>query len=194
MAEFAFTLTARPVLDGTDVTLGENHILERHDLAIVSVATPLGGEVALETAIERAWGLAPPTPAVSSVSGEIRAIGSASDQWLMIFSHPTSDANSRVQAALGGAGYTTDQTDAWLVLEISGPDTCAALERLCSLDCATMPINGNGRTMIEHMGAFVIRLGDDHFVLMSASSSARSFLHAVVTSYRYVAQAPGNCR
>lgn len=189
MADLAFTLTAEPPLGGIDIALGENRIRERHDLAIVSVATPLGGEAALETAMKRALRLAPPAPAVSSVSGETRAVSSTSDQLLLIFPHETPDANAEVQSALGGAGYTTDQTDAWVTLEISGSGILAALERLCPLDCASMPVNGNGRTVIEHMGAVIVRLNDDRFLLMSASSSAKSFLHAVETSFRY-AQRP----
>ncbi|MYA88775.1 MAG: sarcosine oxidase subunit gamma, partial [Boseongicola sp. SB0662_bin_57] len=41
-------------------------------------------------------------------------------------------------------------------------------------------------TVMEHMGAMAIRTGDDAFLLLSAGSSAESFLHAVETSYRYV--------
>ncbi|MGV6846935.1 MAG: sarcosine oxidase subunit gamma [Marinibacterium sp.] len=190
MAEFAFTLTARPVLGGADMRLGDNRIRERDDLAIVSVAIPLGGETALADAIRSAWDLAPPAPAVSSVSGDIRAVSSTGDQWLVIFPHATPDANAHVQTALAGSGYTTEQTDAWVVLEISGPDTLAALERICPLDCAAMPVDGNGRTVVEHMGALILRLDADRFLMMSASSSAASFLHAVETSYRYVQQMP----
>jgi sarcosine oxidase subunit gamma len=105
---------------------------------------------------------------------------------MLIFPHALPDAERVVEGKLGGAGYTTDQSDSWVVLEISGPDTLAALERLCPLNTATMPENGYGRTTMEHMGAAILRLADDRFLLMSASSSARSFLHAVETSYEYV--------
>ena len=39
---------------------------------------------------------------------------------------------------------------------------------------------------MEHMGAIIHREGTDRFLLLSASSSARSFLHAVEASLEHV--------
>ena len=44
----------------------------------------------------------------------------------------------------------------------------------------------SARTVMEHMGAMIVHLSGDRFLLLSASSSAQSFLHAVELSYRYV--------
>ena len=186
MAEFAFTLDAAPVLGGVDKTIGENRIAERHDLALVSIACPLGGDAGLEEALKSGWGLDAPSPTQSVTNGDTTLVKTAPDQMLMLFPHATPDANSHVQSKLNNAGYTTDQTHAWVVLELSGPETLAALERLCPLDLATFPTGGAGRTVMEHISGVVLRLGDDRFLLMSASSSAGSFLHAVETSYVYV--------
>jgi sarcosine oxidase subunit gamma len=38
------------------------------------------------------------------------------------------------------------------------------------------------RTVMEHLGVLILRTGDDAFMLLSASSSAKSFLHALETS------------
>ena len=183
-----FTLVAAPILGGADIAIGENRILERDDLALVSVATPLGGEAALAKALKKAWSLDMPSPRVATQAGDIRALSTAPDQILLIFPHATPDANAHVQSALNGAGYSTDQTDAWIVLELSGPDTLAALERLCPLDLdpKVFPVGAAGRTVMEHMGALIHRIDAERFLLMSASSSAGSFLNAVETSYRYV--------
>ena len=186
MAEFAYTLEAAPVLGRADVIIGKNRIVERDDLALVSIATPQDGEDALAKALKAGWGLSQPAPTISTTNGEARAVRTAYDQLLLIFPHATPDANALVQSKLGGAGYTTDQTDVWVVLEISGPDTLSALERLCPLDVASFPEHGSGRTVMEHMGAMAVRIAADRFLLLSASSSARSFLHAVETSYHYV--------
>jgi methylglutamate dehydrogenase subunit D len=40
---------------------------------------------------------------------------------------------------------------------------------------------------MEHLGTILLREADDRFLLMSASSSARSFLHGLETSLRNVA-------
>ena len=45
---------------------------------------------------------------------------------------------------------------------------------------------GDGLNRMEHMGAMIVHLSGDRFLLLSASSSAQSFLHAVELSYRYV--------
>lgn len=184
MAEF--TLEAAPVL-GVDLTIGENRIVEC-DLALVSVATPLGGDEALAEALNSGWSLAMPEPTLSLVSGETRAIRTTPDQILLMFPHDGPTANAAVQAKLNGTGYTTDQTDNWVILDVSGPDTLAALELICPLDLHAdrFSVDAAGRTTMEHMGAMIIRLGADRFLLLSASSSAGSFLHAVETSYRYV--------
>lgn len=186
MAEFDFTLTAAPPLGGVEVTLGENRIAERAELALVSVAVPLGGRAELEEALRDAWGLALPAPTMTAQAGEMRAISTAPDQFLLLFPHQGPDAETLVATALRGKGYTTLQTDGWVMLELSGPNTLAALERLCPIDCASLPVGGSARSVIEHVGAILLRLGPDRFLALSASSSARSFLHAVESSYRYV--------
>lgn len=187
MAEMAFTLEAAPTLGGTDITLGANRIVERDDLALVSIATPLDGEDTLRTALQANWGVSYPEPSQASQNAETYAIRTAPDQVLMMFPHPTPDAEKTVRQKLAGAGYTTEQTDVWVALEIDGPDTLSALERLCPLDVQHFPKWGAARTAIEHMGALILRLDTDRFLLLSASSSAGSFLHAVETSYRNVA-------
>jgi heterotetrameric sarcosine oxidase gamma subunit len=127
------TLTASPAL-AANVSIGENHIALRDDLALVSIATPLGGEAQLAKALKDGWSLDMPDAQHLSVQDEIQAIQTAPDQMLLVFAHPTPDANAVVQARLNGAGYTTDQTDTYVVLEVSGPDTRSALERICPID------------------------------------------------------------
>lgn len=181
------TLTAAPVL-GTDLMIGKNRIVERSDLALVSIAVPLDGEVALAKALKTGWALSMPDARHSTMSGKARLIQTAQDQLFLAFPHSAPDANAVVNKKLDGAGYTTEQTDNWSVFEISGPDTRAALERLCPLDLHpdVFAIADVGRTVMEHMGAIIVRSEQDTFLLMSARSSAPSFLHAIETSFRNV--------
>lgn len=182
------SLKADPLLGGVDRTLGDNRILERDDLAIVSIAIPLRGKTALLKALKAGWGLAPAKATVSSVKKDHRLVQTTPDQFLVLFPHKAPDAEALVQAKLQGAGYTTDQTDAFIALEISGPDTLPALERICPLDLSTsaFPVGSSGRTVMEHMSAIIIRLDAMTFLLLSASSSAASFLETIETSYRNV--------
>ena len=181
------TLEAAPLLGGKSLSFGDSRVVERDDLALVSIATPQDGGEALAAILKDEWAFDVPAPTLSSTSGDVRAIRTAADQMMLVFPHLTPDANVHVQVKLDGVGYTTDQTDAWVVLEVSGPDSIAALERLCPLDlhASAFPVNAAGRTVMEHMGAMIVRTDDDGYLLMSASSSAQSFLHAVETSFRW---------
>ena len=183
-----FTLEAAPILGGINAAIGANRIVERSDLAMVSVAIPQGGDAAMTLVLQSGWSLSMPEPSLSTLAGETRAVRTAPDQMMLIFPQDGPAANSAVQAKLNGAGYATDQTDVWAVLEVAGPDTAAALARICPLDIdpTHFPKNATGRTLMERMGALIIRVDDDRFLLLSASSSAGSFLHAVETSYKYV--------
>ena len=182
-------LEATKSLGGADITIAGNRIIERDDLAMVSVATPLGGDAALKRALKAGHGLAMPSATGSTTSKNgMRAVNTAPDQMLLVFAHTTPDAEHHVQTGLKGTGYTTDQTDSLVAIEISGPDTMAAMERLCPLDLHPDNFGTDmaGRTVMEHMAATIICLADAHFLLLAASSSAQSFLHAIETSYRNV--------
>lgn len=182
-------LKAAPILGGVNLDFGTCKLVERDDLALVSLAVPMGGEAALGKALKEAFGLALPSPVQSTEADGLRLIQTAPDQMMLVFPHIGADANSTVNAALKGAAYTTDQTDAWVCLELSGPGVLAALERLCPLDleATAFPVGMNARTVVEHMGVLMIRLETNRFLLLSAGSSAGSFLHALETSIRYTA-------
>lgn len=184
----SLTLTAEPPLGGFDLTIGANHLIERHDLALVSVAVPLGEEAAFSARLEHAFGLKMPEAARSTIGGDWRAVSMTPDQLLLMRPGEGILTEREVHAGLNGLGYTTHQTDAWAALEISGPDTLSALERICPVNLAVdaFPLHGSARTMMEHLGVLIIRLDATRFLLLSASSSAQSFAHAVETSYRNV--------
>lgn len=187
MAKMDFTLSAAPTLGGLDVSIGATRLKERSELAVVSMAVPLGQDASVAKAVKSAFKLDIPKPTQASGDGARWIIQSAADQMLMLFEHDTPDANAVVNKALKGACYTTDQTDVWVVLEISGAGALAALERLCPIDLhdSAFPVGASARTVMEHMGALILRTGEDSYILMSASSSAGSFAHAVELSMTY---------
>ncbi|MEO3414413.1 sarcosine oxidase subunit gamma [Roseovarius sp. CAU 1744] len=181
-----FTLISAPPLAGYDQSFDGVTLSAPADLAIVSIALPLGGEAAAENAISAAYGAALPAPGKSVLSkdGKARLVRLSPDAAFVIFTHATPDVEPHVAARLKGDAYTTDQTDVWTGLEIAGPRARTALERICPLDISPQTfVEGDAaRTIMEHLGVLIIRTGDDGFLLLSASSSAKSFLHAVETS------------
>lgn len=178
-------LTTAPVLGGYDRSVGAMRLSEVSDLAIVSIAAPLGGADALAATLSRALGAEWPAPGRTvDVAGGLRLLGLAADQIFALLPRPTGLAAPAVAAALNGAAYCTEQTDAWVVLRLSGPLTLAAIERTCMLDLHPdrFPPGAVARTLTEHLGVILLREAPDAFLLLSASSSARSFLHAIETS------------
>jgi sarcosine oxidase subunit gamma len=185
-----FTLTAEPPLEGTDMVIAGVRLWAPADLAVVSIALPLGREDAARNAIEAAYGVALPEIGKSVITPEdTRLIRLASDLAFAMFAHATPDAEPVVAGRLEGAAYTTDQTDVWVALGLSGAGARRGLERICPIDLHSdaFGVDDAARTVMEHLGVLILRSGDDEYLLLSASSSARSFLHAVETSLRNIA-------
>ncbi len=181
-----FRLEPRPFLGGHERDFGPLRLAERTGLGIVSLAVPLGGEKAAAEAAGRAFGLALPAPGRSVVdaAGEMRLVWMAPDQLFAVFPHPGPGAEAALAARLGEAFYLCDQSDAWVALEIEGAPVRRVLERICplDLDADAFPVDAAQRTVMEHLAVIIIRTGDDRFLMLSPSSSARSFLHAVELS------------
>lgn len=180
-----FTLTSEPPLKGFDHSFGDTRLYAPTDLAIVSIALPLGGEDAALKAIKSAFDADLPNPGQSAMAkDETRLVRLSPDQAFAIFKRATPDAEPHVQTLLKGAAYTTDQTDVWSGLALDGPLARTALERICPIDLHPDAFveGAAARTVMEHLGVLILRTGPDAYLLLSASSSAGSFLHAVETS------------
>ncbi|MGB0854253.1 MAG: sarcosine oxidase subunit gamma [Pikeienuella sp.] len=181
-------LIATTPLGGFSATFSGTALAEVTDLALVSLACPLGGEAALDTALADGLSLSRPAAGGSIQKDGQRLIWTTPDQMLLAFEHDGPDAAAVIAGKLGEAAYLTDQTDNWCALSLNGPLARAALERICPVDLHpdAFAENAAARTVMEHMGAIIVRTGPDEFLLLSASSSAGSFLHAVETSLKNV--------
>ena len=185
-----FILTPEPPLAGYDRDFGHLRLRAPADLSLVAVALPLGGEKAAKAAITSAWGVDIPAPGTSAESKDgTRLIWSAPDQLFALFERATPDAGQFVARRLSDAVYVTDVTDGWVAIEVSGHGSRAALERICPVDLHPDAF-GEGdaqRTVMEHLGVLILRTGKDCFLLLSASSSADSFRHALEVSAKNTA-------
>ena len=188
MAEYS--LEAAPPLAGYEKSFGGITLTAPKNLAVVAIAVPLGGEAAAKKAIKAGYGVDLPAPgkSVEAKDKSTAIMGLAPDLAFAVFGRAEPDAEDVVTAKLGDAVYLTDQTDTWCGLEISGTGCRAALERICPIDLhpQAFAVNDVARTVMEHLGVVIARTEEDKFLLLSASSSARSFLHAVETSINNV--------
>jgi len=185
-----YTLTAAPPLAGYDKSFGDITLKAPADLALVSVALPLGAEDAAKKAIKAAYGSDLPEVGKCCVTakGKTTLIRMATDQGFVLFAHATHDAEQVVAGKLKGKAYTTDQTDVWCALEISGADARRALARICPIDLHdnAFAVHDAARTVMEHLGVIIVRTEPERWLLLSASSSAGTFLHALETSIKNV--------
>ncbi len=186
MAEFV--LSARAALDGYDARFEGVDLHEVTGLAIVSMAIPLAGEQAFSQALKPAFGIALPDVGKSHVCRDAttRIMRLGQDQLFALFAHDGAEPCQVINAKLGGVAYLTDQSDVWVVLELSGVRARRVLERIAMVDLHpdVFGVDDLARTTMEHLGTIIIRTGPDVFLLLSAASSARSFLHSVEISIK----------
>jgi len=87
-----------------------------------------------------------------------------------------------LQAKLDGTASITEQTDAWVVFDLAAPDLAPLLERLCNLDFPAATDGHATRTVIDHLGCYLIRHARGSVRLFGPRSSADSLLHALKTA------------
>ncbi|WP_172293839.1 sarcosine oxidase subunit gamma [Pseudoruegeria sp. HB172150] len=187
MAEY--TLTPTTPLAGLDLQQGETRLREITDLALLSLAIPQNGEAKAVETLKSAWNLETPNSGRFTQSGIHKLIRIAPDQLLLATPDTAPDAARNLAVTARDALYSTEQTGAWTVMELTGTGSISTLERLCMLDLAepAMPVGAANRTLISHQGVMLLRLELYTFWLMSASSSAKSLAHSVETAIGSVA-------
>ena len=200
------SLTAQSPLGGYNMIIDGTSLIEVTGLSMVSVAPLAGSQAAFQTAIAKLFRTDKsdsPKPSATMAldqSGKQLCIlmPSAQNQWFLCFdddgTNPIDAAKTLIGKSLSKQMAMTDQSDSWVILALSGPQSRQTLARICPIDCgvSAMPIGTTARTSMEHLGAIITRRPDegDHqpcFWLLSARSSAASFLHAItgLPPFRY---------
>ncbi|MCE2517034.1 MAG: sarcosine oxidase subunit gamma [Alphaproteobacteria bacterium] len=156
------------------------------DRALVSVAARKGQDKAVAKILAKL--IDAPTPQAGHFGGAMTksksaAIWMAPAQWMLDAPMKSrDDITTSLAAEFGGKASLTDQSDAWCRFEITGPQ----IDRLCSLLCAVDPRRLTAgcatRSSIEHIGAFLVRLGRTKLHVIGPRSSAASLHHAITTA------------
>jgi sarcosine oxidase subunit gamma len=175
-------LKAISPLEGYRQTYGATTLREVNDLSITSISFHLHFRSTIEAAIAT-------LPGMSAPNADMRLLRLRQDLFFFLSGIRPGQPRIDLRRHVGDHAYLADQSDAWVLLEIDGEKAEAALERICPIDlhAAVFPEGAFARTMMAHLGAIVVRTGPRQFLLLSASSSAGSFLHEVATSLRNVA-------
>lgn len=179
-------LTEKSPLDGRDVSRAGCRIRELPSASLYSLAIPLGDDAAFEAGLKQKLRVDMPDARNARLTETIVAMRLAPDQ-VMVLDLDGSDLRAAV-GDLSVFAYVTEQTGSWCVIELSGVGVQAVLERLCPIDTApdAFPVGAFARTVMEHMGAIILRKDPKTFILMSASSSAQSFWHALDVTLGYL--------
>ena len=180
-------LSSLSPLNGYQESIGSISLHEINDYSLVSLAIPQDTTKTFAKIIKDEFGVGMPTSVMSKTNKKMRLLMTQPDQIFSIIPQ-VDDPEKDLSKTIGNAAYITDQTDAWVILEISGVTSRTALERICQvdLDPNIFKLNAMARTTMEHMATIIIRTDVDTFLLMSASSSAKSFLHAVELSAQHI--------
>lgn len=190
------TLQAQTPLASYDQQFGKTRLSEHSGVSIHSIALALSPDNALAS-ITSTLGAAWPDVgySTSNANHTHRLLGLQKDQVFVLsnFSdvnsgeHFSKDASTPLPA-LHDDAYVTDQSDSWAGLVIEGPSALSALERICPIDLHpdVFKVGQVTRTSMEHLAVIILRESDERYLLLSPSSSAYSFLHAVETSLQNI--------
>ena len=179
-------LKARSPLHRLELTFDDVVIKEITGRDIVSIATPLEGQEGLSTAVTSAYQTKLPTVGqwTGSHIDDAHFLGMGPEQYFVVFESSGSQALDRIKSKLGATGYFTDQSDSWVMIRIGGRKSRIALERICPIDLHPnfFPKGCVTRTLMEHLSTIVLSEGNDHFLLLSAASSAAAFIQVLQRS------------
>lgn len=159
-------------------------VREVGDRSLISLAIPLDGTADFELFLSTKFGLKVPKPGKTDTKDSKTIMGLARDQFFLSLPFAENPAPPALLKTATGRAYITDQSDSWAHLEMTGSDVRMALERICPLNLHpdAFAVGDVARTTMEHLNVIILRTDAHTYHLMSARSSALSFLHAVTTS------------
>ena len=185
-----YALKSISPLNGYSRNFKENLLEEVVGMEVISIATSVENKDFLNKQLIEIFDLELPVPGKSHLTsnGLNRLLGLSLDQWLIVSVDQKYELKALLENSLSNKSYVTLQTDAWVCIRISGRSALKALERICpvNLDPDLFLKDYIARTMMEHLGSIVICENPNSYLLMSASSSAKSFLHALEVSLKNV--------
>ena len=166
------------------VTIGPVTITEVTDNALASLATRHGEAKAVADIAETA-GIPLPPAGRAAKGATYGAFWLSPDMWMVEAPFAThEDIVSILKPHFGEAASITEQTDAWARFDVTGADLPAMFERLCNFDLRANGAGAATRTVIEHLGCYVVVRAEGHLSVIGPRSSAASVFHALETAAR----------
>jgi len=164
--------------------IGPVTIAERVATALASLASRSGRDADVAS-LATAAGITLPGPGHHAQAGVYGAFWLGPQQWMIEAPFDTHEEIAAIlRTAFGEAASITEQTDAWARFDVTAPDLPAMFERLCAIDLRTALPGAATRTVIDHLGCYVIVRTGETLTVLGPRSSARSLHHALITAAR----------
>jgi len=181
-------LPATP-LQGWHYQFADTTAKEAPQQSIVSIAFSASNENAVSKQLQAHMGFElPDVGRLARDDAGTSLLRLQSDQCFLVTSQVWADPVEHLNSVCGKNAYYTDQSDSWVVLDISGSLWRDALQRLCMIDLhnEVFTLSHCARTTMEHISVIVHRCEEQQIRLFSPRSSAKSFAHAIETSLHNV--------
>lgn len=167
-------------------TIGPWTVTERADMALASLAFRRGRLDDVQAAATTA-GVPLPGAGRAEAGAVYGAFWMTPEMWMVEAPFAThEDIRAHLLAAFGDAAAITEQTDAWVRFDLSGEGLVRVLERLSNFDLAQAAEGSATRTVLEHLGCYLIKRHDSLVTLYGPRSSAESLHHALLVAARSV--------
>lgn len=186
MADTWKSLTALGHDAAETVNIGPYRIVERFDVALASLAVRRGQDAAF-VAAAKTVGVPLPGPSGSAAGAVYSTFWATPEMWFVEAPYAShEDIVAALKPAFGESASITEQTDAWVRFDVSGGGLVALFERLSNLDLAALPDGFASRTVMEHLGVYLIKRAAGEVTLYGPRSSAAGLLHALEVTAKSV--------
>lgn len=165
--------------------IGQITLSENPDLALASVASRLGQEVACREHLKAILGKAPEAGKFTAVE-TFGAFWISPEAWMITAPFETHEnLATELTKHFKETASITEQSDAWCCFDLCGPNLEDVIERLSPANIRAMKKNEACRTSIDHLGCFLLRPApSDWLRILGPRSSAGSLFHALVAAIK----------
>jgi methylglutamate dehydrogenase subunit D len=152
-------------------------IVERTDMAFASVIARRDKRRDLADALDTSFGITLPDGPRRVTAGAITFAGVGSGQWIASAQAPETGLAARLRARIGPFAAVTDQSDARLVLHLSGANVRDVLAKGVPIDLhpKVFKVGDVAVTLAAYIGVQIDRLDDATWQLTTPRSTAGSF-------------------
>jgi heterotetrameric sarcosine oxidase gamma subunit len=155
----------------------------REDVGFATLTARKGGIPALKVSVAAGFGLALPDGPRAVGGPDLALLGTAPRRWLAV-SQTRVDLAGDLIGALGGHATVTEQSDALIACDLSGPRVLDLLAKGVAIDLHPEVFKSGDVTVtdIAHIGATLWRTNEDAWRLLVARSFAPAFLRFLIVS------------